>query len=105
MKRILDNLEFLEGSLPGLSGRLDRSRVAAAGHSFGGQTASMLLGPRTIGQDGQPRQDMSEPRIKAGVLLAAGGRGGEALTPFAAEHMPYLNSSFTGMATPTLVRG
>ncbi len=35
MKRILDQLDQLEASVPGLSGRLDRSRIAAAGHSWG----------------------------------------------------------------------
>ncbi|WP_232293245.1 alpha/beta hydrolase family protein [Stigmatella aurantiaca] len=102
MKRILDNFDLIEDSLPGLSGRLDRNRVAAAGHSFGGQTVSMLLGARMLDRDGEPRKDLSDSRIKAGVLLAAGGRGAD-LSPFAAEHMPYLNSSFTGMTTPALV--
>ncbi|MFF2834275.1 alpha/beta hydrolase family protein, partial [Cellulosimicrobium cellulans] len=38
MKRILDQLDLIEASVSGLSGRLDRSRIAAAGHSGGGQT-------------------------------------------------------------------
>jgi predicted dienelactone hydrolase len=33
---------------PGLSGRLDPSRIAAAGHSFDGQTAGSLLGLRVL---------------------------------------------------------
>ena len=44
LKRILDRLDLIEASVPGLGGRLDRSRIAAAGHSWGGQTASTLLG-------------------------------------------------------------
>ncbi|MEU1628620.1 hypothetical protein ABZ746_25575 [Streptomyces sp. NPDC020096] len=40
MKRILDRLDLLEASVPGLDGRLDRSRIAAVGHSWGGQTAA-----------------------------------------------------------------
>ncbi len=103
LKRILDHLDRIEASVPGLSGRLDRSRIAAAGHSWGAQTASMLLGARVLDAFGQPGEDMSDTRIQAGVLLAATGLGGADLTPFAAEHFPFMNPSFSGMRTPTLV--
>lgn len=103
MKHILDSLDLLESAVPGLSGRLDRSRIAAAGHSFGGQTAGTLLGLRVLDPETGQEQDLSDPRIKAGVLFATAGRGGDSLTPFAAENMPYLNVSFAHMTTPTLV--
>jgi len=103
MKCILDQLDLLEASVPGLSGRLDRSRIAAVGHSWGGQTASMLLGARVFGPEGETEEDMSDSRIKAGVLLATTGKGGADLTPFAAEHFPFMNPSFADMTTPTLV--
>lgn len=103
MKRILDQLDLIEASVPGLSGRLDRSRIAAAGHSFGGQTVGMLLGARVLDANGEPGEDMSDPRIKAGVLLATTGNGGADLTPFAAEHFPFMNPSFAEMTTPALV--
>ena len=103
MKRVLDNLDVLEDAVPGLKGRLDRTRIAAAGHSFGGHTTGLLLGSRTINADGSLDEDMSDSRIKAGVMLAAGGRGGEDLTPFAAEHLPYLNQHYANLHTPTLI--
>ncbi len=103
MKRILDQLDLLEASVPGLSGRLDRSRIAAAGHSWGGQTASMLLGARVKGSEGRTEEDMSDSRIKAGVLLATPGLGGADLTPFAAENFPFMHPNFVDMTTPTLV--
>ncbi|MCY1042895.1 chlorophyllase [Corallococcus sp. bb12-1] len=103
MKRILDQLDLIEGCVPGLTGRLDRSRIAAAGHSFGAQTTGMLLGARIIGPDGSVGEDLSDPRITVGVLLAAAGRGGEDLSPFAARHFPYMNPSFAEMAAPALV--
>jgi pimeloyl-ACP methyl ester carboxylesterase len=103
VKRILDQLDIVEDSVPGLKGRLDRSRIAAAGHSFGAQTTAALLGARVIGPDGSLGEDLSDSRIKAGALLCAGGRGGEALSPFAAEHFPYLNQSYVEMTTRTLV--
>lgn len=103
LKRILDQLDLIEASVPGLSGRLDRSRLAAAGHSWGGQTVSMLLGARVLDNHGEPGEDMSDSRIKAGVLLATTGKGGADLSPFAAEHFPFMNPSFAEMSTPTLV--
>ncbi|MEN1988046.1 alpha/beta hydrolase family protein [Paenibacillus hubeiensis] len=103
LKRVLDQLDQIAASIPGLSGRLDRSRIAAAGHSWGGQTVSTLLGARVLDADGEPGEDMSDPRIKAGVLLATTGKGGADLTPFAAEHFPFMNPSFEDMNTPTLV--
>ncbi|MEK5056848.1 chlorophyllase [Paenibacillus sp. FSL H7-0326] len=103
MKLILDQLDLLESSVPGLSGRLDRSRIATAGHSFGGQTAGNLLGLRVLNPETKKEEDLADSRIKAGVLLATAGQGGDSLTPFAAENMPHLNVSFAHMTTPTLV--
>src|SRR5260370_3878920 len=41
MKRILDQLDVIEASVPQLVGRLDRSKVAVVGHSMGAHTASL----------------------------------------------------------------
>ena len=103
VKRTLDRLDLLESSVPGLAERLDRTRIAVAGHSWGAQTVSTLLGARVLDADGNPGEDMSDPRIKAGVLLAVTGRGGADLSPFAAEHFPFMSPSFADMTTPALV--
>ncbi|MCK2215392.1 alpha/beta hydrolase [Actinomadura sp. ATCC 31491] len=103
LKRALDGLGRLEAAVPGLGGRLDQGKIAVAGHSWGGQTASMLLGARVLGPGGEPGEDLSDPRVGAGVLLATPGLGGADLTPFAAEHFPFMNPDFTGMTTPALV--
>ena len=100
---ILDALDFVAASLPGLGGRLDRTRIAVAGHSFGGQSAGNLLGLRVADPDGRDGDDLSDPRVGAGVLLATAGTGGADLTPFAAEHFPFMNARFEHMHTPALV--
>ena len=104
MKRILDQLDVIEATVPQLPGRLDRSKVAVAGHSLGGHTASLLLGARLTDPRDGTEVDLAEPRIKAGVLLAAPGRGGDALSEFAAENYSFfLTTNFSEMTTPALV--
>ncbi|WP_113698809.1 alpha/beta hydrolase family protein [Nonomuraea lactucae] len=101
MTHILDALEEIEKAVPGLAGRLDHDKVAAAGHSLGGFSASQLLGVRLTDD---PDSDLREPRIKAGVLLAAPGRGGDALNGPAAHLVADFHSiDFSTMTTPTLV--
>lgn len=103
MKRILDQLDLIEASVPEIKGRLDRSRIAVVGHSMGGHTAGMLLGAQLTDEDGT-KVNMAEPRIKAGVLLAAPGNGGADLNEFATEHVPFFrHPSFAEMTTPILV--
>lgn len=104
MTRILDRLEAIEEAVPQLRGRLDRRKVAIAGHSMGGHTASLLLGARLTDPDDGTEVNLAEPRIKAGVLLAAPGRGGDALTEFVAENYPFFSTTdFSTMTTPALV--
>jgi predicted dienelactone hydrolase len=104
MKRILDQLDVIEAAVPQLPGRLDRSKVAVAGHSLGGHTASLLLGARLTDPHDGTEVNLAEPRIKAGVLLAAPGRGGDALSEFAAKNYSFfLTNDFSEMTAPALV--
>lgn len=103
LRRVLDQLDAIEETVPALKGRLDRSSIAVAGHSWGGQTASMLLGARHPHPDDGSVVDMSDDRVKAGVLFAVPGRGGDDLSPFAAAHFPFMHPDFSAMSTPALV--
>ncbi|MET8982018.1 chlorophyllase [Streptomyces sp. NPDC004539] len=94
--RVLDSLDVLESAVPGLAGRVDRDRIAVAGHSWGAQTVGTLLGARALDED------FTDPRVLAGVLLAPAGLG-DSLTPFAAEQLPFMRPTFTTMAPPVLV--
>lgn len=104
MTRILDQLDAIEAAVPTAPGRLDPSKIAVAGHSMGGYTASLLLGARLLDPHDGTEVNLADPRITAGVLLAAPGRGGDALTPSVAENYSFfLTTDFSTMTTPTLV--
>ncbi|MBD7956472.1 alpha/beta fold hydrolase [Microbacterium sp. Sa4CUA7] len=103
LTRILDQLETIEAAVPGLAGRVDRSRIAVTGHSWGGQTAQSLLGARIFDETGRVGEDMSDSRVSAGILFAATGVGGDDLHPFAQANFPFMRPSFQEMTTPTLV--
>jgi pimeloyl-ACP methyl ester carboxylesterase len=103
LTRILDQLDVVEAAVPGLAGRMDRSRIAATGHSWGGQTAQALLGARIVDDDGRVGDDMSDSRVSVGILLAATGLAGDELHPFAQQNFPFMRPSFTELTTPTLV--
>lgn len=97
MRAILDQLEEVECQAPAVARRLNHDRVAAAGHSFGGHTTALLLGAQLHGED------FSDPRICAGVLLAAPGRGGNDLTPASAAQFPFFDVDHTAIRNPILV--
>ncbi|MGD3110486.1 alpha/beta hydrolase family protein [Streptomyces sp. YGL11-2] len=104
MKHILDRLDVIEAAVPQLAGRMDHSKVAVAGHSLGGHTAGLLLGARLTDPDDGEEVNLVEPRIKTGVLLAAPGRGGDALNGPMAETLSFARTTdFSTMTTPALV--
>jgi dienelactone hydrolase len=103
LERVIDDLDTVLAAIPGLTERVDRERLAAAGHSWGGQSVGMLLGARVVGPDGQPGADATDKRVKAGVLLATTGLGGDDLSPFAREHFSFMSPDFAQLNTPTLV--
>jgi pimeloyl-ACP methyl ester carboxylesterase len=99
---VLDGLDHIEGEAPMIRGRIDRSRIAVAGHSWGGQTASTLLGATHPDPEDGSVVDRRDARIKAGVLFAAPGSGND-LTEHAARAFPFMVPDFSTMTAPTLV--
>ncbi|KFZ15557.1 hypothetical protein V501_02657 [Pseudogymnoascus sp. VKM F-4519 (FW-2642)] len=103
MVRILDNLDTVEMSMPELKGRLDRARVAVAGHSLGGWTTAMLLGASNTDPRNGSTWYKLETRIKAGVILAGTGNGGADISDFGKTLVPFYGPNFSKMARPALV--
>ncbi|SEB08365.1 alpha/beta hydrolase family protein [Pedobacter hartonius] len=103
IKNLLDQLGAIESLVPEIKGRLDKSRIAIVGHSLGGLTAGMLLGEQNTDEKGI-KVDLSDKRIKAGVILSGPGNGGADLNPLAAKAGPsFYNPNFAGMKTPALI--
>lgn len=104
MSSILDRLDEIEQAVPLLAGRIDRSKVAVAGHSLGGFTGELLLGARITDLDTGEEVNLFEPRITQGVLICATGRGGDTFNGFLTDHAPFLKTvDLTTMTTPALV--
>ncbi|MFD5465037.1 alpha/beta hydrolase family protein [Kitasatospora sp. NPDC127059] len=99
---ILDGLDDVLAQADGLDARVDRGRIAVVGHSWGAQTAGALLGARVFDADGVPGADFSHPAVTAGALITATGTG-DSLTPFAAEHLPFMRPDYSTMAAPALI--
>ena len=97
MKAILDQLPEIERQAPAVAGRMDRTRIGAVGHSFGGHTVGLLLGAQVNGED------FSDPRISAGVLLTTPGRGGKDMTLKSGARFPFFDVDFSTLTTRSLV--
>jgi predicted dienelactone hydrolase len=103
IKIILDQLQIVENLVPEIKGRLDKSRIAIVGHSLGGLTAGMLLGEQITDEKGI-KVDLSDRRIKAGVILSGPGNGGTDLNPVAVKTVSsFYNPDFSEMKTPALI--
>lgn len=103
MSLVLDRLDEIEAAAPAFKGRLDHGKVAVVGHSLGGHTAGMLLGARLTDPKDEAAKgvNLMDPRVKAGVLLAAPGNGG--LSEMAAANYSFFNADFSHMTTRALV--
>jgi pimeloyl-ACP methyl ester carboxylesterase len=70
---ILDALDVIEDAVPGLSGKIDRDHIAAAGHSFGGQIALAMTGLETTDATTQELIDVADERYDVAVVLSGVG--------------------------------
>lgn len=103
MHVILDKLDEIEAAVPGLSGRLDKNRIAAVGHSLGAHTVTMLAGSRVTDPVTGDIVDLKDSRLKAAVMFSPPGDGKD-MAPWAAENFPAIGANdFSHMTLPSLV--
>lgn len=88
MHFILDHLHEIEAAVPGLAGRINHDKIAAAGHSLGGGTVSLLLGMQFLDPDDDREKDLSDTRVKAGVMIGAPGIGDIHLSRVGSDELP-----------------
>lgn len=69
-----------------------------------GQTAGILVGLRVTDPRTGTAEDLSDSRVMASIQLATAGKGGDELTPFAHDNLPWLrDQNFSHITTPGLV--
>jgi len=73
MSFILDSLDDIEAAIPELAGKIDRSRIAASGHSMGAATAQRATGLDTRSAKGSV-DSLTDDRFDIALLLSAPGK-------------------------------
>ena len=72
---VLDSLDELERRVPQLAGKIDRTRIGAAGHSYGAMTTTILAGASIRTKVGGEFVSLADPRVKAAIVLSGQGEG------------------------------
>jgi predicted dienelactone hydrolase len=70
---MLDGIAQIEKAVPALAGRIDRERIAVAGHSFGAAT-TLLIGGATTGSGGAEKSH-ADPRVRCLIVFSPSGAG------------------------------
>lgn len=107
VRLILDSIDSIEASAPELRvkgkdgagvGRIDRDKLAIAGHSAGAFTAELAIGvrargKRVTGQRGIALTSVAEPRLKAAIFVSGQGT----------TNLAFTDDSWSKLDRPTLV--
>ncbi|RYY44745.1 MAG: chlorophyllase [Chitinophagaceae bacterium] len=103
MTYILDHLDEIISTVPHLGGRVDKTKIAAIGHSMGGHTVAMLAGLEVTDPATGKIVNATEPRIKARVALGLPG-GAEGLNGKAKDLYPvFKTTDFSTMSLSALI--
>ncbi|MFM8933460.1 MAG: alpha/beta hydrolase family protein [Gemmataceae bacterium] len=76
---ILDNLDEVAKSAPGLQGKIDPNRIGVGGHSFGAYTAMLIAGV-TVDLGKTKALSLRDPRVQCILPISGQGTGQQGLT-------------------------
>jgi len=101
---ILDNLDKILATVPGLQNRAHKSQISIIGHSLGALTAGMLAGAEVTNNVTGETINLAEPRLKAIVMIGAPGRPEGLNGDFAVTNYPILKGiNYKTISLPILV--
>jgi predicted dienelactone hydrolase len=104
MQVILDHLDTIVATVPGLGDRVNTGHVVAIGHSLGGHTVSMLAGMEVTDPVSGEVVNALEPRLKANVVIGVpGSPAGLNDTGRRLFGLPLSGTNFGTMTQPVLV--
>lgn len=91
---LIDSLPELEEQVPQLTGKIDRSFIGVAGHSYGAYT-TMLLAGATVAMPGDDKASFLDERISAFLAISPPGTDRQGLTRNSWEtiHAPVMTVS------------
>jgi predicted dienelactone hydrolase len=72
---VMDSLGEIERDVPGLKGKLDKSRVGVGGHSFGALTTMLIGGASVTPRGASQPETFGDPRARALLVLSGSGPG------------------------------
>lgn len=96
LRWVADNLQGISAHLPGFRGRVDTSRIALIGHSFGGHSAALAMGAAITNPATGAVEQHAIPNIRSAILLAPPGDFA-GLAPEWRERAPYLKLDWRTM--------
>jgi len=103
MSFVLDSLNAIEAQIPEISGRMDGSKAAVAGHSFGGMIAMVKSGLHMQNSTGEVLPDYTDTRFSAAIVMSGVGQ----VPPMA--NMPQVaymtDDAFSGLTGPLIASG
>jgi hypothetical protein len=70
---VLDEMDAIEAAVGGLAGKIDRERIAAGGHSFGGMIAQTMSGMMLKMPADESFADYSDSRFDVAVVMSGVG--------------------------------
>ena len=75
IRYIIDNLNTIASTVPGLSGKMDTEHIGVAGHSMGAYTALAVAGAKIDLPDGTQDATFADPRVDAVLAMSPPGPG------------------------------